>query len=178
MQQSPVELEWEKICDIPEMTALTNDRVRRFVFEYAQNGCNGKAAASAAGYDPSYASVLRAREDVTAAMFALAKRLFHGGVFLAFHTALKIMDDPNASPSEQLKAAAFIADRGGMAPALNVHVKHTHEPDEQEWFAKVTEYARRRGLDPAVLLGPNTPGLPPPIELTAETVELEGIDEL
>lgn len=172
MSQAPKELTFEEASDIPEFAALPNDRIRKFTLEYAQNGCNAPRAAAAADYPTTYGAALIARPDVGLALQALAKSLFHVGVLLAFYTARRIMEDPTQSAGDQLKAAVIVLDRGGMPASSNLNVKVERVLNEAETMAKAIEIAREMGLDPATLIGRNTP-----IPLIAED-PLAGVDDL
>lgn len=151
----PVKL--EDLSDIPEFAALQSDQMRAFVLELSQNGNNAKAAAITAGYSGSYGPVLRSRQDVTEAQFAIAKRLFHGGVFVAFQVAMRILEDPTQTAGDQLKAAAFISDRGGLSAVAQVNIKVEKVINNDEWVLRAMEAAERLGVDPKTLIGINTP---------------------
>lgn len=168
----PKELSFEDASDIPEFGALQNDQMRTFVLELGQNGFNAKAAAITAGYSPNYGQVLKCRQDVTEAMFAIAKRLFHGGVFLAFQVAWDILGDPTQTATDRLKAGAFISDRGGMPASANLNLKIEKVITDEEMVLRAIEYAKQVGMDPKQFLGINTP-----IPLIAED-PLAGADDL
>jgi hypothetical protein len=146
---------FDEACDIPEMAALLNDRMREFVWLYAHNGQNVRAAALECGYHERNGWFLLKRQDVTDALHAIAKRLMHGGVVLAINVALGILNDPTKTAGEQLNAAKLILDRGGFGPQSNHHVKVEKVMSAEERAAMALGISQKLGIPLEKLVGPN-----------------------
>jgi hypothetical protein len=159
---------FDDACDIPEMAALASDQAREFVWLYAHNGQNIRAAAAEAGYSERNGHYLIKRQDVTDALQAIAKRLMHGGVVLAINVALSIMEDPTNSAGDRLSAAKVVLDRGGFGPRSEQHIKVEKVMGPQERLASAMSIAEKLGVPLERLLGPNRT---PAITLVAEETQ-------
>ncbi len=155
----PEKMNFNDLCDIPEVAALSTEQMRRFVWVYAQNGCDAKNAAAEVGYSPHHGWVLKQRDDIRAAIRAIATRFMDESVLLANRVAVEIMSDPTVEPGARLKAAFGLLDRNGFGPQSKQHITVEKVPDEAEMIQLAIEWAQRRGIDPAQVIGQNTPQL-------------------
>lgn len=164
MQQYIAEDDFGRACEIPELAKL-DPQTQRFVWEWTHNGCDAKRAAAAGGYHEKHAYVLLKRQNVIDAITALTDRMMHGSAIPAINAVVEIVNDP--THKDRLKAAGMILNRTGWPEVQEHRVRVEKVPDEMAMIAAATELAKKMGVDPAALLGRNTPielkALPAPL---------------
>lgn len=157
---------FEEAVQLPELVALPNDRMRAFVWQYAHNGQNITLAALEAGYSKSWAHAnswqLMRRDDVTAALGALAKQMVKEGAFIGLQGAIVVARDP--THKNHLKACFGLMDRGGLGPQAELHVRHEKVLTAEDRLNMAKAISEKTGVPLAKILGPNR--IPPQLEAT------------
>lgn len=157
------ETDFGKATEIPELAKLS-EKMQRFVWEWTHNGCDGGKAATAAGYAKTSAFHFLKRQDVIDAITALTDRMLHATTIPAIVALEEVVKDP--FHKDRVKAALAILNRTGWPEVQEHRVKVEKVPDEQAMIEAAIGMAKKLGIDPAQLLGSNTPM----IELHAVTV--------
>lgn len=161
MQHYISEDDFPRACEIPELNRLSPEQ-RRFVWEWAHNGCDTKKAAIAAGMHEKSGYSLTKRQDIIDAITALTDRMLHSSAIPAIVAITEIVND--VAHKDRLKAAAMILNRTGWPEVHEHRVRVEKVPDEAAMVAAAVAMAKKLGMDPVALLGRNTPTL----ELKAE----------
>lgn len=162
------------------MRALPNDNQRGFVIALLEHGDgNATRAAITAGFVGSPATLrvtahrLMHDDLVQAAMDEEAARRLNSGKIMAVSVLLTLAGTA-AKDSDKLKAIEMLLNRTGM-PGQSEHkviVSDVSKTDE-EMIARITYLAKKRGLDPQLLIGG-----PVPDTVDAEFEEVEAEPEV
>lgn len=149
----------------PAMRALPNDRWRRFVTAICQvETATGQINYTQAAQDAGYNSVNRnslgvighnlAHDDrIQAAIVEEGKRRIKASLGLATAAVIKVLTNPLSKPSEVMKAATILMDRGGMPMSTEHNVNVAKVKDQAEQISDVIALCKELGMDPATVLG-------------------------
>lgn len=147
----------------PKMQALATDKRRRFAWIM---GCGERSAADAArraGFsDVKEGCKVRASQmmhdpDVLAAIEEVARKVLLGLAPLAIRQARGVLEDPE-HPAHARMIETILDRTGHFAKTEHkVTVEHTLDTKELEDFAR--RLAAESGIDPARLLGVNSPSM-------------------
>lgn len=154
-----------KACEIPELKRL-DPKLQRFIWNWTHNGCNATRAAVAAGYTATVGPGLLKRQDVLDATIALTDRMIHSATIPAIVAIDEIVRDPHHK--DRLKAAGMILNRTGWPEVQEHRVRVEKVPDEKAMLQAAVALARRMGIDPLTLIGPNS--IKPDLELEATEI--------
>lgn len=144
----------------PKMQALT-ELQRNFVEAiYMYPNSNPTECARRAGYKDNGGSAIRVTahnlwhdDHIQAAILEFGQRRLKGLIPLAHKTVLEVLENPQASGAERLKAAGMIYDRGGLHAVSEQKITHEHLGQEPDQVKRISVLARALGIRPEELLG-------------------------
>lgn len=149
----------------PAMRALPNERQRKYVLiRVAQGTKNATAAAELAGYSAVSEGSLRVEAHrlehspkIQAAIQeeALRQARYNLGSMMvrASERVGEVLENPQVSAGDTLKAATLIFDRMGLHAVSERKTTVEHIGDSPETIQKIRLLATKLGMDPEKLLG-------------------------